>query len=99
MYIHKIELLNTSLKLLADKYNVGIVQISVTWAIDKGTLPIIGVTKERHVADAVRATEITLTPEEIALLESTANKLDFKASFFLSPERWGIDGSIWEGFT
>ena len=55
MYIHKIELLNTSLKLRADKYNVGIAQIPVVWAIDKDTLPIIGVTKERYVADAVRA--------------------------------------------
>ena len=73
----KIETFNLSLKLLADKYGVGIAQIPVAWAIGKGTLPIIGVTKERHVADAVRATEITLTAEEIHLLESTADKLDF----------------------
>ena len=73
----KIETFNLSLKLLADKYGVGIAQIPVAWAIGKGTLPIIGVTKEGHVADAVRATEITLTAEEIHLLESTADKLDF----------------------
>ena len=73
----KIETFNLSLKLLADKYGVGIAQIPVAWAIGKGTLPIIGVTKECHVADAVRATEITLTAEEIHLLESTADKLDF----------------------
>ena len=73
----KIETLNASLKLLADKYGVGIAQIPVAWAIGKGTLPIIGVTKEHHVADAVRATKITLTSEEISLLESTADKLDF----------------------
>ena len=82
----KIELLNASLKLLADKYNVGIAQIPVAWAIGKGTLPIIGVTKERHVADAVKATEITLTPEEIALLESTADKLDFNIIRFWEKE-------------
>lgn len=73
----KIETFNLSLKLLADKYGVGIAQIPVAWAIGKGMLPIIGVTKECHVADAVRATEITLTAEEIHLLESTADKLDF----------------------
>lgn len=73
----KIEMLNLSLKLLADKYHVGIAQIPVAWAIGKGTLPIIGVTKEHHVTDAVRATEITLTPEESRLIESTADKLNF----------------------
>jgi len=70
-------LLNTSLKLLADKYKVGIAQIPLAWAISKGTLPIIGVTKEHHVTDAVQAMKITLTSEEISLLESTADKLNF----------------------
>ena len=73
----KIEMLNTSLKLLADKYHVDIAQIPVAWAINKGTLPIIGVTKKSHVTDAVQAMKITLTTEEIALIESTADKLDF----------------------
>ena len=73
----KVELLNDSLKLLADKYNVGIAQIPIAWAIGKGTLPIIGVTKEHHVIDALHAAKITLTPEEITLLDSTADKLDF----------------------
>ena len=73
----KIDTLNLSLKLLADKYKANIAQISIAWAIGKGTVPIIGVTKEHHVTDALRATEITLTAEEITLLESTADKLDF----------------------
>ena len=47
--------------------------------VSKGTLPIIGVTKEHHVTDALRAMQITLTSEEIALLESTADKLNFDA--------------------
>ena len=73
----KIDTLNLSLKLLADKYKANIAQISIAWAIGKGTVPIIGVTKEHHVTDALSATEITLTAEEITLLESTADKLDF----------------------
>ena len=73
----EIEILNTSLKLLADKYHMNIAQIPVAWAINKGTLPIIGVTKKSHVIDAVQAMKITLTPEEIALIESTADKLNF----------------------
>jgi len=75
----KIEIMNTSLKLLADKYKVSIAQIPLAWAISKGTLPIIGVTKEHHVTDAVQAMKITLTSEEISLLESTADKLNFDA--------------------
>ena len=34
------------------------------WAIAKGTLPIIGVTKENQVLDAVKAVNDTLTAEE-----------------------------------
>ena len=34
-------------------------------------------TKEHHVTDAVQAMKITLTSEEISLLESTADKLNF----------------------
>ena len=75
----KIEIMNTSLKLLADKYKVSIAQIPLAWAIGKGTLSIIGVTKEHHITDALRAMQITLTSEEIALLESTADKLNFDA--------------------
>ena len=74
-----VNMLNASLKLLADKYKVSIAQIPLAWAISKGTLPIIGVTKEHHVTDAVQAMKITLTSEEISLLESTADKLNFDA--------------------
>ena len=45
--LDKLEILNAELKKLADKYGVGIAQIPVSWAIAKGTLPIIGVTKKR----------------------------------------------------
>ena len=58
--LDKIEILNAALKTLADKYGVGIAQISVAWAIGKGTLAIIGVTKPHHVADAVKAAAISL---------------------------------------
>ena len=75
--LDKIEVLNAALGTLADKYSVGIAQIPVAWAIGKGTLPIIGVTKPHHVADAVRAASIALTLEEISLLEDTADRLDF----------------------
>lgn len=73
--LDKIEVLNAELKKLADKYQVAPAQIPVAWAIGKGTLPIIGVTKVSHVEDALKAVNITLTTDEIASLESTADSL------------------------
>lgn len=80
--LEKIEVLNAELKKLADKYNVEIAQIPVAWAITKGTLPIIGVTKEKHVEDAVKAANITLTAEEVASLEKAADTLSINAIRF-----------------
>lgn len=73
--LDKLEVLNAELKKLADKYNVGMAQIPVAWAVAKGTLPIIGVTETRHVEDAVKAANISLSAEDIAELEKTADSL------------------------
>ena len=80
--LDKLEILNTELKKLADKYHVGTAQIPVAWAIAKGTLPIIGVTKSSHVEDAVKAANVTLTKEETALLEKLADSLEINAIRF-----------------
>jgi diketogulonate reductase-like aldo/keto reductase len=74
--LDKLEVMNAELKKLADKYSVGTAQIPVAWAIAKGTLPIIGVTKENQVLDAVKAVNVTLTEEETAQLEQTADSLN-----------------------
>lgn len=74
--LDKLEILNGELKKLADKYNVGPAQIPVAWAIAKGTLPIIGVTKTNHVEDAVKAANITLTADEVSELEKVADSLN-----------------------
>jgi len=84
--LDKIEVLNAELKKLADKYHVALAQIPVAWAIAKGTLPIIGVTKEKHVEDAVKAANIVLTAEETALLEQTADTLNINAIRFWEKE-------------
>ena len=74
--LDKLEILNAGLKKLADKYGVGAAQIPVAWAIAKGTLPIIGVTKENQVFDAAKAADIALTFEETEELEKTADSLE-----------------------
>ena len=80
--LDKLEILNTELKKLADKYHVGTAQIPVAWAIAKGTLPIIGVTKSSHVEDAVKAANVTLTKEETVSLEKLADSLEINAIRF-----------------
>lgn len=74
--LDKLEILNAELKKLADKYGVGAAQIPVAWAIAKGALPIIGVTKENQVEDAVKAANVALTSEEVAELEKVADSLE-----------------------
>lgn len=74
--LDKLEVINTELKKIAEKYNVGSAQIPIAWAIGKGTLPIIGVTKASQVEDAVKAEEITLSGEDITELENLADSLD-----------------------
>ncbi len=49
-------------------------QIATAWAIAKGTLPIIGVTKVKQVEDAATATQITLSLEEVRRLEKLGDK-------------------------
>ena len=84
--LDKLEVLNGELKKLAEKYSVGTAQIPVAWAIAKGTLPIIGVTKTSHVEDAVKAMNVTLTAEETAALEKTADSLGLNVIRFWEKE-------------
>ena len=84
--LDKLEVMNAELKKLAEKYSVGTAQIPVAWAIAKGTLPIIGVTKENQVEDAVKAANIALTAEEVAALEKVADSLELNVIRFWEKE-------------
>lgn len=74
--LDKLEELNKELKIIADKYNTTNSVIAIAWAIQKGTLPIVGVTKEKHIDDAKKACEITLSDEEMKHLVEIADKLN-----------------------
>lgn len=84
--LDKLEVMNKALGKIADKYGVGIAQVPVAWAVAKGTLPIIGVTKVSHVEDAVKAANITLTADEVKELESTADGLGLNVIRFWEKE-------------
>ena len=84
--MEKIEKLNEKLKQLAEKYSTKIALIPISWAICKGTLPIIGVTKIDQVEDAVKAMKIQLKNDEIVELEEFAKKLDINVIRFWEKE-------------
>ena len=54
---------------LAGKHDVSMTEISLAWLLTKVTAPVVGATKFHHVDGAVKAVELTLTPQEIAYLE------------------------------
>ena len=73
-HLAEIEALVTELKKIGKKYAASPAQIATAWAIAKGTLPIIGVTKVKQVEEAAASARITLTPEEIERLEKLGDE-------------------------
>jgi aryl-alcohol dehydrogenase-like predicted oxidoreductase len=69
----QLEALTNEMTAIGLKYGASCSQIGIAWAIAKGTLPIIGATKERHVIEAAEAAKIELTAEEITRLEQLAD--------------------------
>ena len=69
----QLEALTNEMTAIGQKYGVSCSQIGIAWAIAKGTLPIIGATKERHVVEAAEAAKIVLADEEVARLEQLAD--------------------------
>ncbi len=69
----QLEALTAEMTAIGQKYGASCSQIGIAWAIAKGTLPIIGATKERHVVEAAEAAHIQLTAEEVSVLEALAD--------------------------
>lgn len=61
-----------TLQAIATERGLPAAQIALAWQFTKPyiTAPIIGATKAHHIEDAVAATELALTPEEVARLEA-----------------------------
>ena len=71
----QLEKLNACIREIAAAHGAAPAQVPVAWAIAKGTLPIIGVTKPYQVEDAAKAAELTLTPDEMDALERLAGAI------------------------
>ena len=71
--LDKLVALTDGMKAIGEKHGISCSQVGIAWAIAKGTLPIIGATKERHVVEAAAAANIQLSDEEVATLEQLAD--------------------------
>ncbi len=71
----RLEVLNAEIARVAEAHGVKPAQVPVAWAVAKGTLPLIGVTKPGQVEDAAGAAAVALAPEEVARLEDVADGL------------------------
>ena len=65
----QLERLNAGLKEIADRRGATVAQLCVAWAVAKGTLPIIGVTKVSQVEDAAKAASLDLSKDEVREME------------------------------
>ncbi len=81
--LDKLDELITVMREIGNKHNASVSQIAIAYAVCKGTLPIIGVTKPHHVTEAAYATAVRLTEEEIKELELLAKStgVDTKGSW------------------
>lgn len=68
-HLKELEALVGELQQIGAQHNASLAQIATAWAIAKGTLPIIGVTKVKQVEEAAKAVQISLTAEEVSRLE------------------------------
>lgn len=66
--------LTRSMQEIGESKNASVAQVAIAWAVAKNTLPIIGVTKANQVDDAIQASQITLSSEEIRYFEALAVK-------------------------
>lgn len=73
-HLQELEALIHELRSIGKKHQASPAQVATAWAIAKGTLPIIGVTKVRQVEEAAAAAQIALTSEEIFRLEKLGDE-------------------------
>ena len=72
----QIEKLVAVIRTVGNRYGITPAQVALAWAAAKGTTPIVGVTKPSQVHDALKAIKVTLTDNEMNVLEEAAENTD-----------------------
>lgn len=73
-HLRELEALLCELRSIGAAHGASPAQVATAWAIAKGTLPIIGVTKVRQVEEAAAAAQIALSGEEVSRLEQLGDE-------------------------
>ncbi len=73
-HLKELTALIDEMKIIGTRFDASPAQIATAWAIAKGTLPIIGVTKVNQVEEAAKAARIELTADEISRLEKLGDE-------------------------
>lgn len=68
----QLEDLIAAMRAIGERHGASVAQIAIAWAIAKGTLPIVGVTRVAQVHDAAAACAVELLAQEIRTLEDLA---------------------------
>ena len=82
----KIESLLSTMKDIADKYDIDRSQIPILWAIAKGVTPIVGITKPSYAEKLSDALKISLSDEEINRLTKEARKTGIRQQSSWEPQ-------------
>lgn len=70
--LKRLEPLHNELRFIGENYGLSISETALLWAISKGTVPIVGVTKEYQAESFLKLKNIILNKAEIEILEKTA---------------------------
>lgn len=70
----KLQPLFDTMKTIGRAHRADAAQLAIAWAIAKGTVPIVGMTKPHHVTEEAQAVYLHLEPWEIQQLELAAGR-------------------------
>ena len=82
----KIERLLGMMKDIADKHGIDRSQIPILWAIAKGAVPIVGITKPSYAKKLSEALKVNLTDEEIDILTEEARRTGIRQQGSWEPQ-------------
>lgn len=68
----QLEKLTAALAAIGAQRDASVAVVATAYAMVKGTVPIVGITKEKYLADNLQAAQLKLTPAEIQQLEQLA---------------------------
>ena len=82
----KIDGLLSMMRDLAEKYDIDRSQIPILWALAKGAVPIVGITKPTYAEKLASALTVSLTAEEIDALTAEAKKTGIRQQGAWEPQ-------------